>query len=72
MRGSISPRVPLILTPKARNIPNNYTREMFLELLDRHGFAGRYDFAYLPCDFYRDANLGHPVFPEMIFGFYTT
>ncbi|CAE7802082.1 mei2 [Symbiodinium sp. KB8] len=32
---------------------------MFLELLDHHGFAGRYDFAYLPCDFYMDANLGY-------------
>ena len=41
-----------------RNVPNDYTREMLLELLDSQGFAGRYNFAYLPCDFYRDANLG--------------
>lgn len=52
-------RVPTRTTVMLRNIPNNYTREMFLELLDHHGFAGRYDFAYLPCDFYRDANLGY-------------
>ncbi|CAE6970087.1 ML4 [Symbiodinium sp. CCMP2592] len=51
--------VPTRTTVMLRNIPNNYTREMFLELLDHHGFAGRYDFAYLPCDFYRDANLGY-------------
>ncbi|CAE7900045.1 ML4, partial [Symbiodinium microadriaticum] len=32
---------------------------MFLAMLDEHGFAGRYDFVYLPCDFYRQANLGY-------------
>ena len=44
-------------TVMLRNIPNNYTREMFLALLDDNGFAGRYDFVYLPCDFRRQANL---------------
>ena len=42
-------------TVMLRNVPNNYTREMFLTLLDDHGFAGRYDFVYLPCDFKRQA-----------------
>ena len=42
-----------------RNVPNNYSREMFLAMLNEHGFAGCYDFVYLPCDFYRQANLGY-------------
>ena len=42
-----------------RNLPNNYTRDMFLALLDEQGLAGLYNFVYLPCDFYRDANLGY-------------
>lgn len=46
-------------TVMLKNIPNNYTRNMFLEMLDEHGFVGLYDFVYLPCDFHRDANLGY-------------
>jgi hypothetical protein len=34
-----------------RNLPNDYDREMFLQLLDWEGFAGKYDFVYLPIDF---------------------
>eukprot|EP00971_Amphidinium_carterae_P024842 490292-Amphidinium_carterae.1 len=34
-----------------RNIPEGYTRKMLMELLDKEGFAGRYDFLYLPFDF---------------------
>ena len=46
-------------TVMLRNLPNNYTREMLLTLLDEQGLAGRYDFVYLPCDFHRAANLGY-------------
>jgi len=46
-------------TVMLRNVPNNYTREMMLTLLDDCGFRARYDFMYLPCDFNRKANLGY-------------
>jgi len=42
-----------------RNMPNNYTREMLRELVDSLGFAGTYDFAYLPVDFQSQAGLGY-------------
>jgi hypothetical protein len=46
-------------TVMMKNIPNNYTRDMFLAMLNGEGFEGLYDFVYLPCDFNRDANLGY-------------
>jgi len=42
-----------------RNVPNNYTQACLLELLDRQGFAGRYDFVYFPVDFRTHAALGY-------------
>jgi len=46
-------------TVMIRNMPNNYTREMLLEMVDSMGFAGAYDFAYLPVDFQNQAGLGY-------------
>jgi hypothetical protein len=46
-------------TVMLRNMPNNYTRDMLLELADEMGFEGSYDFAYLPIDFSSQAGLGY-------------
>jgi len=34
-----------------REIPSEYTVEMVCEMLDNGGFAGKYDFVYLPTNF---------------------
>merc|ERR1719326_2388064 len=41
------PRTSVML----RNLPNSYTRQLLMSLLDEEGFAGKYDFVYLPIDF---------------------
>jgi hypothetical protein len=41
------------LTICFRNIPNNYTAAMVIDLLDSYGFRGFYDFVYVPHDFKR-------------------
>lgn len=46
-------------TVMLRNMPNNYTRDMLLDLVNSMGFTGCYDFAYLPVDFKSQAGLGY-------------
>lgn len=46
-------------TVMLRNIPNDYTRAMLLELLDSLGLVARYDLVYLPIDFHRASSLGY-------------
>lgn len=42
-----------------RNLPNQYTRDMFVEMLNFEGFAGKFNFVYLPVDFKTHAGLGY-------------
>jgi hypothetical protein len=46
-------------TVHIRNLPNNYSKKQVLALLDKMGFAGSYDFFYLPYDFRRGFSLGY-------------
>jgi len=71
--------VPLVsveerTTVMLRNLPNNYTRDMLLAMLDAEGFAGKYDFIYLPIDFKTQACLGYAfvnlVTPDLVESFW--
>jgi hypothetical protein len=42
-----------------RNIPNNYTRTMLLDLLESEGFGSTFDFFYLPVDLKKKSGLGY-------------
>jgi hypothetical protein len=46
-------------TVMLRNLPNNHSRTMLIKLIDDQGFAGQYDFLYLPMDFKSHASLGY-------------
>lgn len=49
----------LFTTVMMRNIPNNMTSEMLLDLVNTEGFSGSYDFFYLPMDFKNMVGLGY-------------
>merc|ERR1719210_23307 len=50
-----APRTTVML----RNLPSGFTRRTLLEFLDAQGFAGRYDFAYIPFSFDTMTSLTH-------------
>merc|ERR1711860_210318 len=54
-RSSTEQRTSVML----RNLPRGYTLRMLLDLLDSRGFAGCYDFAYLPVNFETMSCLSH-------------
>jgi len=41
------------------NLPNSFTRKMLLDLMNTEGFAGCFDFVYLPIDFQSNSGLGY-------------
>jgi hypothetical protein len=42
-----------------RNLPNNYSRAILLQMLDSEGFKGTYNLVYLPTDFRNVAGFGY-------------
>lgn len=55
VRGTDVSRTTLML----RGLPEAFTRDKLLALLDDRGLASRYDFVYLPFDFDSNTNLTH-------------
>merc|ERR1719210_2156522 len=49
----------VLTTVMMRNLPNKYSRDMLLELLDSQGFNGCYDLVYLPIDFRTGIGFGY-------------
>jgi len=42
-----------------RNVPNDYSRDALMQMLDDEGFAGQYNFVYLPVDFRTQSGFGY-------------
>jgi len=48
-----------LTTVMLRNLPVELTRDMLLQLLNDQGFAGEYNFIYMPIDFVKQVGLGY-------------
>lgn len=57
MRADTTPAT--MTTIMLRNIPNKYSSDLLVQLLDERGFKAQYDFVYLPMDFQNKVNLGY-------------
>jgi hypothetical protein len=42
-----------------KNLPKEFTREMFVEQLNSQGFEGEFDFVYLPFDHVHNVSVGY-------------
>lgn len=49
----------MVTTVMLRNIPNRYTQSQLIEEIHGVGFAGRFDFFYLPMDVHNRTNVGY-------------
>ncbi|CAK0830145.1 unnamed protein product [Prorocentrum cordatum] len=48
-----------VTTLMIRNIPSRLSQQDVVSLLDSSGYAGKYDFLHVPCDFDTRLNKGH-------------
>jgi len=75
-QGSVTSTGVARTTVMIRNMPNNYTRAMLLEMINSKGFRGQYDFVYMPVDFVTEVALGYAFInfhkPEQAESFWNT
>jgi hypothetical protein len=50
---------PMTMSVMWRNLPNSYSRDSLLSLIDGEGFVGSYDFFYAPYDFGNNSSVGY-------------
>lgn len=55
MAASMAARTTVMI----RNLPPQFTRSALVDMLDAEGFAGKYDFVYLPVEVRTNASLGY-------------